>query len=504
MKILTEERFGKQLMSIKRNTLINLVGAMAPMFISLMIVPLYLRLVGEARFGVLVLVWLFVGYFEFFDFGIGKATANHMARLRDAPISAREEAFWTGALINGALGLLGGLVLLAAGHYAVDAYFGDKLSGELDEEIRRALPWMALAVPVGTVSAVGVAALEAREQFLTLNALQVLVTALIQLSPLLVAWWRGPALDGLIAAIVICRVGANLPVFLACRRHVPLRGRPRFRKSLAAPLFRYGGWVTVTAVVGPILVSVDRLLIGSQLGLSAVAHYTVPYNLVTKFQILPASLMRTLFPRFSSLESEECAPIARQAVFALAAITLPLTVAAVLVMKPFLRVWIGAQFAEVAAPVGEILLIGVWINSLAWVPVVMLQGQGRPAIVAKLHVLELIPYIAILWMGVARGGLQGAAWAWVLRVGVDALLMFWVSGLWARVFSALWTGIALIAMIQLALYLTAEMPMIRGIAATALLIAAVLYSLHAAANDLRLILARVVPLVSSRLAAMRK
>lgn len=491
-------------MSIKRNTLINLIGATAPMLISLMIVPLYLRLVGEARFGVLVLVWLFVGYFEFFDFGIGKATANHMARLRDAPPSEREAAFWTGALINGMLGLLGGLVLLVGGHYGVTGYFGDKLSGELNEEIRMALPWMAFAVPVGTVSAVGIAALEARERFLTLNTMQVLVTALIQLSPLLVAWWRGPALDGLIAATIISRIGANLPVFLACRRYVPLRGRPRFCKSLAAPLFRYGGWVTVTAVIGPILVSVDRLLIGSQIGLSAVAHYTVPYNLVTKLQILPASLLRTLFPRFSSLQWEECVPIARQAVFGLAAITLPLTVVAVIVMKPFLIMWIGAEFAEVAAPVGEVLLIGLWINSLAWVPAVMLQGQGRPAIVAKLHALEVIPYVAILWIGVAWAGLPGAAWAWVLRVAIDALLIFWASGLWTRVFSVLWTGMALIAAVQLAVHLSEEMPMIRGTVGIAVLIAAIFYSLRVAPNDLRLILARAVPFVSSRLAAMLK
>jgi len=491
-------------MSTKRNTFINLAGAMAPMLVSLIVVPFYLRLVGEARFGVLVLVWLLVGYFEFFDFGIGKATANQMARLRDAPISAREEVFWTGVLINGMLGLLGGLVLLTAGHYGANGYFGHNPSGGLDTEIRMALPWLALAVPVGTVSAVGVAALEARERFLTLNTLQVLVTVLIQLLPLLVAWLRGPALDGLIAAAVICRVGANLPVLLACRRYVPLLGRPRFRKSLAAPLFRYGGWVTVTAVIGPILVSVDRLLIGSQIGLSAVAHYTVPYNLVTKFQILPASLMRTLFPRFSLLEWEECAPIARQAVSGLAAITLPLTVAAVIVIKPFLRVWIDARFAEVAAPVGEILLIGVWINSLAWVPAVMLQGQGRPAIVAKLHAMELVPYVTILWIGMAWAGLQGAAWAWVLRVAVDALLMFWASGLRARVFSVLWIGLALIAAVHLAVHLTAEMSIPRGIVATVVLMAAISYSLRVAPNDLRLILARALPLKWSRLAAMQK
>ncbi len=67
-------------------------------------------------------------------------------------------------------------------------------------------------MPVGTVSAVGIAALEARERFLTLNTLQVLVTALLQLSPLLVAWWRGPELDDLIEATVISRIIVNIPV----------------------------------------------------------------------------------------------------------------------------------------------------------------------------------------------------------------------------------------------------------------------------------------------------
>lgn len=491
-------------MNIKRNTLINLAGSAAPMLISLVIVPLYLRILGEARFGVLVLVWLFVGYFDFFDFGIGKATANHMARLRDAPIADREVAFWTGALINGMLGSLGGLVLLVAGHYGISAYFDGKLSSEWEGEIRMALPWMALAVPVGMVSAVGVAALEARERFMTLNIQQVLVTAMMQLTPLLVAWWRGPSLDGLIAATVMCRVGSNVPVFFACRRYVPLQRRPSFRKSLAAPLFRYGGWVTITALISPILVSVDRFLIGSQIGLSAVAHYTVPYNLVTKFQILPGSLVRTLFPRFSQLEWEECAPIAGQAVCGLAAITLPLTLAAVIMMKPFLSAWISTGFAEIAAPVGEILLIGVWINSLAWVPAVMLQGQGRPATVAKFHALELIPYVAILWIGMAWAGLPGAAWAWVLRVSIDAVLMFWASGLWVRVFSVLWTGMVFITVSQLALQLTAEMPIARGFIAAALLVPTIFYSVRVAPNDLRRILIRAVPFVPSRLVTMRK
>jgi hypothetical protein len=92
----------------------------------------------------------------------------------------------------------------------------------------------------------------------------------------------------------------------------------------------------------------------------------------------------------------------------------------------------------------------------------------------------------------------------VLRVVIDALLMFWVSGLWARVIFVLWTGMALITMVQPTLQFTVEMPMIHGIATTALLITAAFYSMQVVPNDLRLMLTRVVPLLSSRLAAILK
>jgi O-antigen/teichoic acid export membrane protein len=472
-------------MNVKRNTLINFAGSLVPLLISLVFVPLYLRMVGEARYGVLALAWLFLDYFGFFDLGIGKATANQLARLHDAPVLERSAVFWMGALINGVLGLFGGLVLLIAGHYVLGGYFGANITTELHDEISSAVPWLALAVPVGTLSAVGVAALEARERFFALNALQVLVSVLIQVLPFLIAWCWGPALDRLIASAVICRVAAGVLLFLACRRYVPLQGVPRFPTSLAGPLFRYGGWVTVTALIGPILVSVDRVLIGSQIGPSAVAHYTVPYNLITKLQILPGSLTRALFPRFSLLEWGEAARLAEHAVFGSAGITLPLIVVATIMMEPFLTLWVGSEFAMVATPLGEILLVGVWINGLAWIPFAMLQGQRKPDVVAKFHAIELIPYVAVLWVGLAYGGLAGAAWAWVLRVIIDAILMFTATGLLTRVLLPLCIGIALIMVSHLGLHLAADTPIMRVSVAAVLLISAAFYNRRVTPADLR-------------------
>ena len=69
-------------MSVRKNTLINVAGAVVPMAVMLVTVPPYLRLLGEARYGVLALVWLVLGYFSFFEMGLGKAV---VLRAADGP-----------------------------------------------------------------------------------------------------------------------------------------------------------------------------------------------------------------------------------------------------------------------------------------------------------------------------------------------------------------------------------------------------------------------------------
>jgi hypothetical protein len=54
------------------------------------------------------------------------------------------------------------------------------------------------------------------------------------------------------------------------------------------------------------------------------------------------------------------------------------------------------------------------------------------------------------------------------------------------------------------LLLAAEMPLLRGILITTLVIVATFYSLQILPNDLRLMLGRVMPVLSSRLSAMLK
>ncbi len=413
-------------MSVRRNTLINLVGSIMPMAVMLVTVPLYLKQLGEARYGVLALVWLVLGYFSFLEMGLGKATANQIAKTHETSIVERSEIFWTALLINSAMGLLGASILWLIGDYLISNVL--KMPEDFRQETIKALPWMIATLPLALVSSVLNGALEGRNRFLTVNILQVVSNSVFQIAPLVIAYIYGPSLAIVIPAAVLARVTMNIPFVIACYRAVPFTLIPHFSIERAKLLFSYGGWVALTGIVSPIMETADRFLIGVVSGANAVAHYTIAYQLATKVRVLPASLSRALFPRFSG-DQISAKGLAVDAFSGLVAIMTLVIVLGILLVKPFLNLWVGADVSEHAAPITQIILVGVWANSLAYIPLVLLQGGGRPSWVAKLHLTELLPFLAILYLATSSLGVLGAAAAWALRVIVDAFLLYYAAGI---------------------------------------------------------------------------
>ncbi len=410
-------------MSVKRHTLYNLGGSVAPMFVSLITVPIFLHLIGNDRYGVLAIVWLFLGYFGIFDPGITRAAEFHIARLHAPELAKeRQRVFWTALAINLTFGLIGGAVLYAVARPIFMSTF--KMPAEMRREVIASLPWLAASIPLSVGTGVLGGALQGREQFGIYNAIRIFNTTASQLAPLAVAYWHGPQLTWLIPTVVIARTVGTIPTIIVLIRHLPISSKPRFDRSQLKSLFSYGGWITVTNVLMPVLTTLDRVLIGSLLSAEAVAFYTVPFNLVSRVSALPGALQNSIFPKLSRGTQESSARLASDSVAALAAVITPIMVVGTAALPIFLRYWVGSKFAMHAAPVGLILIVGIWLNSLAFIPFGHLQARGRPDIVAKFHAAETVPFVGLLWVGLHFFGLVGAAYAWTLRVSVDSLLLF--------------------------------------------------------------------------------
>ena len=73
----------------------------------------------------------------------------------------------------------------------------------------------------------------------------------------------------------------------------------------------------------------------------------------------------------------------------------------------------------------RILAIGVAANCIAAVPFTILQASGRARATATLHLIEIGPFVLLLWFAVTRHDSVGAAAAWTFRVVLDAALLAW-------------------------------------------------------------------------------
>lgn len=407
---------------LKVNFALNVIGMTLPIGVMLITVPIYVAHIGAGRYGVLSIVWLLLGYFGFLDFGLSRAATNALAKLAHGPSIERTQTLVTALYLNLSLGILGALILYFVGSFLITRLL--TMPNNLSAELQGVFPWIACMLPLALVAAVGRGSIEASENFLAVNLLDLAGVILGQVIPVLCAVFVGPTLTIVIPAAFIARATSVALMFAFIAKTERISIWRAFDKNRVKELVGFGAWVTVTNMIGPLLTSIDQIFVGSTLGVAAVAHYSVPMNLVNRSQIIATALARTLFPRMSRLGAEEAMQLAERGVISLAYAFGSICGPAIILGNAFMTLWMGETFASYAGPVFGILMIGAWINGVAFIPFELLQARGRPDLVAKIHALELVPFILILWFLLKQFGLAGAAVAWVLRVSIDALLLF--------------------------------------------------------------------------------
>ncbi len=413
---------------LARNTGLNLVGQVAPVAVAVFTIPILIHRLGDDRFGMLTIVWTFIGYFSLFDLGLGRALTQVVAaKIGEGKEDEIPVLSWTGLFLMLLLGLVGTVVLAALAPLVVGRVL--KVPEGLRPEALYAAFVLAFSVPV-VISTAGLRGiLEAKQRFDLVNAIRVPMGIYTFVAPLLVL----PFSASLVPIVWVSMAGRMIVwlVHLAmCFRVIPsLRRSIRVDRAFVRPLLRYGGWMTVSNLISPVMVYMDRFLIGGLISVAAVAYYVTPYEMVTKLWMVPGALVGVLFPAFAAVFSVDRHRAAE--LFELGSkATFLCLFPAVLVLVAFahegIAFWLkSAEFARQSAPVLQWLAAGVLVNSLGHVSFAVVQGAGRSDLTAKLHLAELPLYLAAFWLLTHRFGVAGAAMAWTARVAFDSAVL-WV------------------------------------------------------------------------------
>jgi O-antigen/teichoic acid export membrane protein len=413
---------------LAKNSVLNLLGQVLPMLVGIVTIPRIVRGLGADGYGILSIAFMVLGYFSIFDLGLSRATVKFVAEhLNPDQIHKVPGLVWTSLGLLVGLGCAGGALAAAFVPLAVTHYL--KMPPSFVGEARLSLFILCASMPVMLSNDALRGVLEATQRFDLVNCVKIPGSVCFYLFAAIAAA-AGMRVSGVVLLLVLIRLSTSFAYLALCFRVLPnLRKSFGFSRESLAPLATFGGWIMVSNVAGPMFGSIERFIIAAVVSVGALTYYSVPFDLVTKVLIFPASIAPALFPYFSfhgGRRSEVSAVTSKSVKYLLLLMT-PVTAIFCVFAKDILRLWMGPQFAVQSAVVMQLVALSCFLSAFAYIPYTSVQALGRPDLKAKLDMVLLPAYAALAWWLARRVGINGGALAKLVITAVDGAALFIIA-----------------------------------------------------------------------------
>lgn len=412
---------------LARNVGWNLLGVLLPLAVAVFSIPVLVSRLGEGRFGLLSLSWVFIGYFNIFDLGFGRA----LTKLVSNRVAQNQQSTIPGLMATALASVLGlsfftcTAVFLAAPTLVSGVMH---VPAELEGEAIGVLRILALTIPFVIIGTVLRGALEAFQRFDLVNLVRLSSGLYLFIGPLLMLPFTRD-MTVLVGMLALGKVAGTLMFLRLTLRQVPeLTSRLGWNRAEFRALFVFGGWITLGNILGPMLSYTDHFLVGALVSVSMVGYYIVPYQMVTKLWVIVTAMVGVLFPALSiTLVSQ---PERAQNLFATGMKAVLLVVAPVAWLLSaysgeVLQLWLNPDYGRIAGPLLQIFALGVFINSFSIVTLALVQAAGRPDWVPRLFLCELPFYLPALYYAIGHAGLSGGALVWAGKIVIDFVFLLW-------------------------------------------------------------------------------
>jgi hypothetical protein len=374
--------------------------------------PVVVRELGPAAFGLLALAWTVVGYFGLFDLGFGRAATQRVATLASAAGAGTRGPGAAAEVADVATD--GDRRAGAARHRDRPAAVGRRASAGRGARRRRhggegvtVLRLLATAAARRARherparGARGTVALRPRERVRAPFSAALFV---IPLAGVLAGWSLGAIVLGLVAS----RWLAAAVYGWLSRRALGRWGRVRGCRARAPrPLRRLGRGLEPHRPAGRVPGAHRRQCAWRDAGAgvlcgAARADDAAPHRAGRHRR----GALSVLFAACAPGPRPAPSPACRQGragggrAFRAGALIF------ILFAPPLLELWLGEVYAERGGLVLRILATAAFLNALVYVPFALIEGIGRPDVVARYHLAELPVYAGLLWVFTGAWGIR--------------------------------------------------------------------------------------------------
>ncbi|MGH9525177.1 MAG: oligosaccharide flippase family protein [Terriglobales bacterium] len=399
----------------------NFLGRGYTALVTLAIVPLLTRVLGPDLYGLLAAAAVIGGLGGLMNLGMGTALCKMASEMAGASEVARiGELFRTAfgiALITGAVA--GGLVI-AFRHALEAALVHGGTAVQRDAGFALVITGFALALALATEP---LSAIPQALQRFDLCALVRGASATVGAAGVVAVLALGFSLRAVLTVQLVAAAVLFLAYLPVVRRLLPgVKLMPKLGRRDLAALLRFSFPVVLAALGAFAVHRLDRLLVAHFLPVAAVAFYAVPYTLAQKATLLSGDVASVVLPSASEISARRDPAQLRELYLrsqkAVILLAVPVTIALAVAAGPILRIYAGSVFARQGSLVLLLLAGGFLLNAMGYIPGVVAQGVGRPAIFAKFSLLNAAVSVALFVILVPRFGISGAGAGFLAAEGV--------------------------------------------------------------------------------------
>jgi len=374
--------------------------------------PFILHRLGDAAFGMWVLIFSLTGYYGIFDFGIRSSIIRYVSKF-----TATRDVEEVNGLINTAMftySCVGAFSLLITlvGCVYIDRLF--KIPADFHSTARWLLLIVGSSVAVSFPLGVFGGMLEGLQKFYILNWTNILFSSVIRAALIVFYLGRGYGLLTLaLITVGLPIVGSGVRGAVALRS-LPIKFSPKYvTRATFRKMANYSAVTFITIIAWRLRFKTDAVVIGTFLSSAAITYFYAGSRLVDYAGEVVSSLAQIFVPMSSQSDAAGNMDRLRKIFVvgnrACALVMFPMTAAFVILGRSIIEAWVGKRYVDLGYPVLVTLILPYTLMTMQGASGRILVGMSKHGKLAAVAMAEGISNLLLSILLVRPYGVLGDA-----------------------------------------------------------------------------------------------
>jgi len=374
--------------------------------------PFIFHKLGVNQYGLLVLLNTIPVYFSVLNLGIIPALIKNISELK-VNNQNLDSILKTSFTVYFFLTIIWGLVIFLLSNLLTKTVL--KIPIELKDIAIVSFKLLSLSFILSSLTNFFSAIPQALQRFEIFNLKNLIIGTFVPLGTILLLLFQKSIIEIIYLNIFIN--GLTLIIFYFIAQKLLPQSYFHFNINLTSlkKILSFGIFKFISNLNTRIVFQLNEFLIATFLPIGQVSFYSIPATLSEKVVNLLPNITTPIFPLASELHSlslkDKLIQLYKQSVKLVNFLITPIIIFLFFFSYKFLSLWINQDFASQASIVLKIVSISYLLASFPAVPVIILEGMGKPKIPTIFSTISALMYLTFAFILIPKFGLMGAVLA---------------------------------------------------------------------------------------------